>query len=58
MLKYKIVREEIFEVILKDPNASILAINGMSFYDTNKLNIYYLCEYLPIKYLNKINIED
>ena len=58
MRKNNIFWEGTFEVIIKDTNDSILAKNGMSFYDTNKLNIYYLCEYLPTKYLNKMNIED
>ena len=45
-------------MILKDSKDSILKANGISFYDNSKSNVYYLCEYLPNKYLHNSNIED
>lgn len=45
-------------MILRDVNNSILNINGVSFYDNSRHNIYYLCEYLTSKYLHDSNIEN
>lgn len=45
-------------MILKDVRNSVLNINGISFYDSSKHNVYYLCEFLTSKYVYQSNIED